>query len=131
MHNRCLSLAFILGLLVTSGAAGTPVAMAQSAAPEQQSASISDQDLKTFAGAAKEVQRINQSYVPAYQAAQTDEQRKAIEQEAMTKMSEAVKQKGMSVDKYNQIVNAAQTNPEMARQIDSYVQQGNSAPTAR
>lgn len=121
MHNRRLSLAFILGLMV---AAGTPVALAQSAAPQQQqSASINDQDLKTFAGAAKEVQRINQSYVPAYQAAQTDEQRQAIEQEAMTKMTDAVKQKGLSVDKYNQIVNAAQADPEMARQIDSYARQ--------
>jgi hypothetical protein len=123
MHNRCLSFAFIIGLLMTSGVAGTPLAMAQSAAPQQQSASISEQDLKTFAGAAKEVQRLNQTYVPAYQAAQTEEQRKAIEQEAMTKMTEAVKEKGLTVDKYNQIVEAAQADPEVARQIDTYVQQ--------
>jgi hypothetical protein len=123
MHNRCLSFAFIVGLLMTSGVAGTPLAMAQSAAPQQQSASISEQDLKTFAGAAKEVQRLNQTYVPAYQAAQTEEQRKAIEEEAMTKMTEAVKEKGLTVDKYNQIVEAAQADPEVARQIDTYVQQ--------
>jgi predicted lipid-binding transport protein (Tim44 family) len=123
MHNRCLSLAFIIGLLAASGMAGASAAMAQSAAPQQQAA-ISDADLKTFAGAAKEVQQINQTYVPAYQAAQTEEQRKAIEQEAMTKMADAVKEKGLTVDKYNQIVQAAQADPEVARQIDSYARQG-------
>jgi predicted lipid-binding transport protein (Tim44 family) len=123
MQNRCLSLVFIVGLLVTSSMAGATAAMAQAAAPQQQSA-ISDQDLKTFAGAAKEVQQINQTYVPAYQSAQTDEQRKAIEQEAMTKMSQAVKDKGLTVDKYNQIVQAAQADPQLAQQIDSYARQG-------
>lgn len=114
---------FIVGLLVSSGVAGSSVAMAQATAPQQQSA-ISDQDLKTFAGAAKEVQRINQTYVPAYQGAQTEEQRKSIEQEAMTKMTDAVKEKGLTIDKYNQIVQAAQADPQVARQIDSYAKQG-------
>ena len=106
---------------MTGGLAAAPAAMAQSAA--QQQAAISDTDLKTFAVAAKDVQKINQDYVPAYQAAQTDEQRAAIQQEAMGKMAQAVKDKGLSVEKYNQIVSAAQADPEVARQVDSYAQQ--------
>jgi GTP1/Obg family GTP-binding protein len=98
-----------------------PAVMAQSA--DQQQAAISDTDLKTFALAAKDVQKINQDYVPAYQAAQTDEQRTAIQQEAMGKMAQSVKDKGMSVEKYNQIVSVAQADPEIARKVDSYAQQ--------
>lgn len=106
---------------MAGGLMAAPAAMAQSAA--QQQAAISDQDLKTFAVAARDVQKINQDYVPAYQSAQTDEQRQAIQQEAMGKMAQSVKDKGMSVEKYNQIVSAAQADPEIARQVDNYAKQ--------
>jgi hypothetical protein len=69
------------------------------------------------------VQQINQTYAPAYQAAQSDEQRAAIEDEAMGKMTQAVKDKGLSVEKYNQIVTAAQSDPEIARRVDDYAKQ--------
>jgi hypothetical protein len=110
-----------LSLAMAGGLMAAPAAMAQSAA--QQQAAISDQDLKTFAVAARDVQKINQDYVPAYQSAQTDEQRQAIQQEAMGKMAQSVKDKGMSVEKYNQIVSAAQADPEIARQVDNYAKQ--------
>jgi hypothetical protein len=120
MRYRSLCLVFA-GLLAMAGFAAPSAAVAQSAA--QQQAQISDDDLKTFAVAAKEVQRINQDYAPAYQSAQTDEQRVAIEGEAMGKMAQAVKDKGLSVEKYNQIVSAAQADPEIARRVDDYAQQ--------
>lgn len=100
-----------------------PSVMAQSA--NQQQAAISDSDLKAFAVAAKDVQKINQDYMPVYQQAQNDQQRATIEQEAMAKMAQSVKDKGMSVEKYNQIVAAAQADPDVARKVDSYSKQGN------
>ncbi len=114
------------GLLVVSGFAGVSGAMAQSAAPQrqpQQQAAISQEELKSFAVAAKEVQKINQSYMPSYQSAQTDEQKKAIEREAMGKMTQAVKEKGLTVEKYNQIVQVAQSDPEVARKVDEYARE--------
>jgi hypothetical protein len=120
MRYRSLCLVFS-ALLATAGFAAPTAAIAQSTA--QQQAQISDDDLKTFAVAAREVQQINQTYAPAYQAAQSDEQRAAIEDEAMGKMTQAVKDKGLSVEKYNQIVTAAQTDPEIARRVDDYAKQ--------
>lgn len=120
MRYRSLCLVFS-GLLALAGFAAPTAAIAQSTA--QQQAQISDEDLKTFAVAAREVQQINQTYAPAYQAAQSDEQRTAIEDEAMGKMTQAVKDKGLSVEKYNQIVTAAQADPEIARRVDDYTKQ--------
>jgi hypothetical protein len=117
-RHSFLVLAF--ALLTASGFAGAP-ASAQSAADQQ--AAVSQEDLKTFAGAAQEVQRINQTYLPTYQSAQTDQQRQAIEKEAMSKMAEAVQQKGLTIEKYNQIVQLAQSDPEVARKVDEYSQQ--------
>ena len=36
-------------------------------------------------------------------------------------MAVAVEHKGLSVDKYNQIVGVAQADPEVAQQFDGYV----------
>ena len=109
------------GLLTAGGVMTAPAVMAQSST--QQQAAISDDDLKTFAVAAKDVQRINQDYVPAYQAAKDDNQRTAIQTEAMGKMAQAVKDRGLSVDKYNQIVTAAQADPQIARKVDQYAKE--------
>lgn len=110
-------------LMATGAVVAAPGVMAQSAS--QQQAAISDSDLKAFAVAAKDVQKINQDYLPAYQSAQNDQQRATIEQEAMGKMAQSVKDKGMSVEKYNQIVAAAQADPEVAKKVDNYAKQGN------
>lgn len=108
-------------LMATGAVVAAPGVMAQSAS--QQQAAISDSDLKAFAVAAKDVQKINQDYLPVYQSAQNDQQRSTIEQEAMGKMAQSVKDKGMSVEKYNQIVAAAQADPEVAKKVDSYAKQ--------
>lgn len=88
-----------------------------------QQQNISQQELQSFVVASREVQQINQSYLSSYQSAQSEDQRKAIEQEAMGKMTEAVRTKGLSVEKYNQIVQAAKSDPEVARKVEEIAQQ--------
>jgi hypothetical protein len=88
--------------------------------PSAAAASISDQELKTFAVAALEVRKINDSYRPRYQSADTPAEKQQVQKEATDKMAAAVSQKGLSVDKYNQIVRVAQADPEVAKQIDGY-----------
>ena len=124
MAYRYLSIIAAFGLLVASGFASVTSASAQSADPQQ--AAISQEELKTFALAAQEVRQINQTYLSSYQAAQNEEQKQAIEKEAMGKMTQAVKDKGLTVEKYNQIVQAAQSDPEVAKKVDEYAKE--SAP---
>jgi hypothetical protein len=88
--------------------------------PAAAAASISDQELKTFAVAALEVRKINDSYRPRYQSADTPAAKEQVQKEATDKMAAVVTQKGLSVDKYNQIVRVAQADPEIAKQIDNY-----------
>ncbi len=83
-------------------------------------AAISDQELKSFAVAALEVKKINDSYRPRYRSADTPAAKEQVQKEATDKMAAAVEQKGLSVDKYNQIVRVAQANPDVAQQIDGY-----------
>jgi hypothetical protein len=88
---------------------------------QQQMPSFSDAELQTFAEAAKEVQQINQEYQPQMQQAQTPEEQQSIRDEATEKMVEAIEQKGLSVEQYNQIASAAQSDPETAEKINSYL----------
>lgn len=91
--------------------------------PAAAAAAISDQELKSFAVAALEVKKINDSYRPRYRSADTPVAKEQVQKEATEKMSSAVEEKGLSVDKYNQIVRVAQANPDVARQIDDYARQ--------
>jgi hypothetical protein len=91
--------------------------------PAAAAAAISEQELKSFAVAALEVKKINDSYRPRYRSADTPAAKEQVQKEATEKMSSAVEEKGLSVDKYNQIVRVAQANPDVARQIDDYARQ--------
>lgn len=116
-------------LALALSAGGAPLAAAQSSGaakptpPAAAAASITDQELKSFAVAALEVKKINDSYRPRYQAAGTPAEKQQVQKEATEKMSSAVQQKGLTVDKYNQIVRVAQADPEVAKTIDDYARQ--------
>lgn len=87
----------------------------------QQQPSFSDAELQTFAEAAMEIQQINQEYQPQMQQAQTPEEQQSIRDEATEKMVEAIEEKGLSVEQYNEIASAAQSDPETAEKINSYL----------
>jgi hypothetical protein len=118
------------GLLAGALAAGMSIAAASGVAaqssapatvpPSAAAAAITDQEIKSFAVAALEVKKINDSYRPRYQAAETPAAKEQVQKEATEKMSSAVEEEGLSVDKYNQIVRVAQANPDLAKQIDDY-----------
>ena len=102
-----------------------PPASAQSGAQQsgaQQSGSeqFSDAQLKSFAEASLEVERLSQEWSPKIAAAGTAQEQAKARGEAMEQMAEAVEQKGLSVQEYNEIVNAAQTDPETARTVETY-----------
>lgn len=105
----------------SSGAPGAPPSgPSATTPPAAAAASISDQELRTFADAAVEVKKINDNYRPRYRAADTAAAKQQVQKEATEKMAEAVQSKGLSVDKYNQIVRVAQADPQVAKTIDDY-----------
>lgn len=103
--------------------APVPVAMAQSGQPsvEQSVPSVSDAELKSFAVAVLEVQRINDTYMPRFEAAKTPEEQQQVENAASKEMVKAVEKQGMTVDKYKEILSLAQKNPQVAERIKQHI----------
>lgn len=114
-----LALASTAWMPVALGQAGS--APASPAAPAAQD--FTDTDLKSFAVALVEVSRINDTYMPVYRAAQSPEEQQAIEQKASDEMVQAVQNAGMTVDRYQQILAQARSNPEVANRINEHVKE--------
>lgn len=79
-------------------------------------------ELKSFARAAVKVKKLNEVYIPKLQAARTPEEEQAVRRDATAKMTEAVEQEGLSVDKYNEIYLAARTDPEVADEVGRLIE---------
>lgn len=121
-------MAAMTALALTHGAS-LVAAHAQDAPPvpteaptTQQSADTSDEKLKSFAVAFLEVNKINQSYQPRMEAATTEEDKERIRLQAGQEMISAVNgTEGISVEEYDSIIQAAQVDPELARRINSHI----------
>src|SRR5437879_13880833 len=109
-------------MLALMGIAGAPLTWAQSepAQIEQSKATYSDAELKSFAAAAVDVHRINSNYLPKLADANPDEQRQ-IEKQALQETTQAVEKQGPSSDKYDEILTAAQSKPEVAKKVEQFL----------
>jgi hypothetical protein len=101
------------------GIASVPTVSAQSAQPsaDQPVRSYSDSELKSFAEALVELQRINRAYQPRLEAATTPDEKNQVQHAAMEEATQTLAKKGINVDKYNEILLVAQNNPEVAERI--------------
>ena len=119
----------LAAIVAAAGIAGAPislVAQTTGAQPQQAPApgqDFSKQDLKSYAAAAVQIGRIDQAYQTQMQAAQSTEQQKQVQDQALRGMAQAVEGQGLSVEKYNRITEAAQADPATAQEIRKYAQQ--------
>ena len=119
IQTRVVSL--LLGLV---GLACTPAAFSQATLQppaEQAAPGYSDSELKSFAVAVLEVQRMNDTYVPKLESAKSPEEQQQLRQTASKEMVRAVEKEGMSVDKYKAILSDAQTNPAVAERVKEHM----------
>lgn len=108
----------LISAAAAQGAQSTPPAQGQQM---KQGLSFSDNEIKAFAEAVKEVQNISQEYQPQMQKAETPDQQQAVRKEAEDKMISAIEGKGLSVDQYNQIAAAAQSDPQTAAKVHEHL----------
>ena len=95
-----------------------PAQAAPETMPETPSAGFSEDELSSFVNAAMEVQAVQEDYMAKIEAAPEDSERQALVQEAQEEMATAVEEtEGMDVQTYNEIGQAAQTNPELNERI--------------
>lgn len=102
-----------------------PMALAQTAdvePPSRAAPQVTDQQLETYAVAALEVQKINQAYQPKISQAESPEEQKILYDKATQEMTQAIRENGMSVEQYNQLTTAVQSNPDLSAKLQSYME---------
>jgi hypothetical protein len=116
---------FLAVTLVFFGAAFAPAVLAEAdpAAPADQWApsepsnpTYSDKELQSFAVAVLEVERIKSSYAP--KLAQNLREQAQLKQAASLELLLALKQQGMSVDKYQEMLGQVQSRPELQDKVN-------------
>ena len=120
MNRFLTATAFVF---LTAWAAAVPAQTVAPPAVQQAPQDFNDTELKSFAVALVQVSRINDNYLPIYYAAKTPEEQQAVEQKASQEMVQAVQGAGMTVDKYQEILSLARSNPEVANRINEHVKE--------
>lgn len=111
-----------LGVAAAQDAAPAPQAAPQVEAPAAQTPQADETKLKSFAVAFIEVAKVTQSYQPQIASAGTPQDQQRLRQEAGEKMVEAVNEaEGITIDEYNTIIQAAQTDPDLAQRINGHI----------
>ncbi|HZI82898.1 MAG TPA: DUF4168 domain-containing protein [Casimicrobiaceae bacterium] len=87
--------------------------------PAMSAPSYSDQELHSFAVALLEVERIKSAYAP--KLAQNLREQAQVKQAASLELLLALKQQGMSVDKYQEMLASVQSNPDLAGKVNEYL----------
>lgn len=87
--------------------------------PAMSPPSYSDQELHSFAVALLEVERIKSAYAP--KLAQNLREQAQVKQAASLELLLALKQQGMSVDKYQEMLASVQSNPDLAGKVNEYL----------
>ena len=92
-----------------------PLVMAQ--------ASVFDQEtIDAFAAAQVRIDEIRASYTPQFQAAETDDERQKINEQAVQEMVAAVRQApNITVEEYDAVVQAANQDAELAERINQAI----------
>lgn len=107
--------------------AGTPVlAQTEMQPPQQQVPAVEydEQTLQTYAAAMTQVIQIGEQMQPAIAEAENETEAEERWVEMQEEMVSAVEAQGMTVDEYNQITQQAQSDPELAAEINELVQNG-------
>lgn len=110
---------FLRTMIGWAGAAWSPLAMVPpgESAGGASASPYGDAELKSFATAAVKVRRISDAYVEKMVAAKSEQEKKQLEQLASGDMVQAVKNEGLSVDKYQDIANRVQSDPDLAERV--------------
>lgn len=96
----------------------------QSAAPRlAQADAYADDKLQSFAVAAIDVELLRQQFLQELAQVDDDDTREEIAQQANEQMRDAVETApGITIEEYNEIVQAAEQNPALAQRIAQHMQ---------
>ncbi len=119
----------LMAACLSAGVAFAPYALAQDAnqpsEPAVEAPAVTDEKLQSFAVAFLEVENLKQQYTQQLQEAGDDaERQQQLQNEAGEKILQAVEETdGISVDEYNQIIQSAQADPDLAQRLTDAIGQ--------
>ena len=84
----------------------------------QQPADFSDEELQQFVDLQDRIGEIREEYVSQIEAAESEDKARQLQQEAQSEMVSAIEDAGMSVQEYNAIAVAYNSNPDVQERVD-------------
>ena len=106
-------------LAETDAEQSAPADQAAPTNPSLSTSSYSDQELHSFAVALLDVERIKSNYAP--KLAENLREQAQVKQAAALELLLALKQHGMSVDKYQEMLANVQSNPQLSDKVNEYL----------
>ncbi len=82
-----------------------------------QSADVSDQTVSQVGKAVVQILKLRQTMESSMATAHTDEERQSIADEVETAAVVAIGNQGLTVEQYNQVIGAAQTDSELEERV--------------
>jgi Domain of unknown function (DUF4168) len=109
--------------VLTAGALALALAASSSAWAQAQT-EFSDQQLESFVVAALAVDELIREWNPRIQAAENEEQATQLREEANAALLETISETdGITIEKYQEIGQAAQSDPQLAAKINEIYQE--------
>jgi GTP1/Obg family GTP-binding protein len=108
---------------IVSSLLGLVLLCVSSTALAQGSTQISDKELAAFAKAYAEVQKIRAQYEPSLQKTKNPKENERIQREANARLKKTLDKQGLSVDRYNKIYAAVNSNEDLRRKTLRMVEQ--------
>ena len=84
----------------------------------QKPADFSDEELQQFVNLQDRIGEIREEYVSQIEAAESEDKARQLQQEAQSEMVSAIEDAGMSVQEYNAIAVAYNSNPDIQKRVD-------------
>lgn len=86
---------------------------------QQQNADFSDKELKNFVELQDKIGKVREKYVSQIESAESEDKARELQQKAQTEMVEVIENQGMSVEEYNAIAVAYNSNPDIQKRVDN------------
>jgi hypothetical protein len=118
-----VALHLALGLLIAILYGAGVVTAVEAPAKPSDASGLSDKELKAFAKAYVDYQKIRRTYAPALEQANDPVRKKQIEQEANAKIKRSLDAQGLSVTRYNQIFAQVNSNPPLRKRVLQQVEE--------
>lgn len=82
-----------------------------------QSSQFSDEQIESFIDARERVQEVSAGWRERLNNAESQEKLNSLRREVQEELAEAVRDEGLTVNEYNMMVEATQTNPELQNRV--------------